>query len=132
MNANNTIKPRMDKWLWAVRIFKTRSMAANACKKGRVTIDGMAVKPSYLVKTGETVEVKMPPITRTFSVTGLVEKRLSAALAANYVEETTPPQVFETLRLARINTPEIRDRGAGRPTKKERRALERLKDVDGE
>jgi ribosome-associated heat shock protein Hsp15 len=130
MNAKSNLNPRIDKWLWAVRIFKTRTMAANACKKGKVRVNGINVKPSHSVRIGEIIEVEQPPITRTYRVTGLIEKRVSASLAVDYVEETTPPQEIKRLRMMRGMTSTIvgvRDKGAGRPTKRERRAIDKLK-----
>jgi ribosome-associated heat shock protein Hsp15 len=130
MDSNSKLNPRIDKWLWAVRIFKTRTMAANACRKGKVLINGINAKPSHSVRIGETIEVEQPPITRTYQVTGLIEKRVSAGLAVDYVEETTPPQEIKKLRMMRRMSSTIvgvRDKGAGRPTKRERRAIDKLK-----
>ena len=101
--ANDTA--RIDKWLWAARIFKTRSIAANACKNGRVTINGTNVKPSHMVKTGETVNVKKPPITFSFKILQC-------------------PKQYEILEMSRISGFVDRARGTGRPTKKERRSLD--------
>jgi len=126
---DSKIKVRMDQWLSAVRVFKTRSQAADACKKGKVLIDGNSVKPSQPVKIGETIQVKMTGILRTFLVKGLLAKRVSAKIAVDYVEETTPPEEFERLREIRNNPFALRDRGAGRPTKRERGDLDRLKDI---
>ncbi|MCP5054129.1 MAG: RNA-binding S4 domain-containing protein [bacterium] len=117
---------RIDKWLWSVRLFKTRSQATAACKKNKVTINGIPVKPSYSIKIDETVELNYPLITRTFKVTDLLEKRVSAKLAVNFVEETTPAEAFEKLKSIRNNPFALRDRGAGRPTKKDRRNIEQL------
>jgi ribosome-associated heat shock protein Hsp15 len=117
---------RIDKWLWAVRLFKTRSQATQACKKGIVIVNGDPVKPSYTVKTGITVELKSAFITRTFLVKGLLEKRVSAKVAVIFVEETTAPELFEKLAALRNSRVAVRDRGAGRPTKKERRNIDRL------
>jgi len=121
---------RMDKWLWAVRIFKTRSMAADACKKGKVLIDDSNVKPSHTVKIGQIISVKQPPLLRTFKVIGLVEKRLPAKLVENFMEELTPPEEFDKIKLIRSTAVGIRDRGTGRPTKKERRDIEKLSSND--
>ena len=117
----------MDQWLTAVRICKTRSQAAEMCKKNKVMVNGTDVKPSYTVKLGETVAVKEGPIVRTFVVKGLHQKRVSAKAAEELVEETTPAREFDKLRLIRINSFARREKGAGRPTKKERREIERLK-----
>lgn len=127
----STARIRIDKWLWAVRVFKTRTAAAEMCKKGKVTIDGLNVKPSYNVKTGDVIMVVMAPLTRTFLVKGLLEKRVSAKAAESYVEETTPPLEFEKLKMIKQTTVAFREKGAGRPTKKERRIIDRLKpDLD--
>lgn len=127
MDPKEDIKPRLDKWLWAVRVFKTRSMATDACKKGKVYINGIAAKPSHSVKIGEVIERRESMITRSFKVTGLLEKRVSAKVAVNYMEEITPPEEFAKLELARTSIIAVRERGTGRPTKKERRDIDRLK-----
>ena len=127
---NNKSSTRIDKWLWAVRIFKTRSQATDACKKSRVAIEGEPVKPSYSVKIGQSVEVKINSfLTRTFTVRGILEKRVSAKIAVEYVEETTPPEVYEELEAIRNNPFAVRDRGMGRPTKRDRRRTNHLKDI---
>lgn len=121
---------RIDQWLWAARLFKTRSLANQACRGGRVQIAGSAVKPSRQLAGGETVQVKAPPIMRLYLVKGLAAKRVSAALARELVEEITPAADLEILALARRDPLGVifaaRDRGSGRPTKKERRELEKL------
>ncbi|HLP48616.1 MAG TPA: RNA-binding S4 domain-containing protein [Candidatus Kapabacteria bacterium] len=127
MDPKNDIKPRLDKWLWAVRVFKTRSMATEACKKGKIFLNGIAVKASHLVKPGEVFEFREPHITRSFKVMGLLEKRVSAKVAVDYMLEITPPEEFKKLELSRLTMIAIRERGAGRPTKKERRDIEKLK-----
>lgn len=123
---------RIDKWLWAVRIFKTRSKASDACKSGKVSVNGIAVKPSRVLKLDEVVDVSFPPIIRNFRVKALAVKRVSAKLAVNLVEEITPEKELEKLRLFHTDPVSIifghRERGAGRPTKKERRDIEKLKD----
>ena len=118
---------RIDKWLWAVRIFKTRSQAAEACKKGRVLIDDVQVKPSRVIKIGEVVLIKRPPVTYQYKVLGLLGKRQSAAIAADYVEDITPEEEKSKLDMKRYSGFEIRDRGVGRPTKKQRRLIDDLK-----
>lgn len=118
---------RVDKWLWAVRIFKTRSQASEACKKGRILIDDVQVKPSRVVKIGEIIYVKRPPVTYQYKVLGLLGKRQSAKVAAEYVEDITPEHEKEKLEIQRYTGFEIRDRGAGRPTKRERRLINELK-----
>ncbi|MCU0288238.1 MAG: RNA-binding S4 domain-containing protein [Acidobacteria bacterium] len=126
MEAKTDIKPRLDKWLWAVRVFKTRSTATEACKKGKIFLNGIAAKASHLVKIGEVFELRETLITRSFKVTGLLEKRVSAKVAAEYMTEVTPPEEFKKLELARTTMIAIRERGAGRPTKKERRDIDKL------
>jgi ribosome-associated heat shock protein Hsp15 len=116
---------RIDKWLWAVRIFKTRSQATAACRKGRVMIGHNPVKPSRVLKINDIVEVKRPPVNYSYRVKGLLAKRLSARRIVEYVENITPPE--ELNKLSQRDTFFIkRDKGTGRPTKKERRVIERL------
>ena len=120
---------RIDKWLWAVRVFKTRSQATEACKKGRVEIGDLPVKPSRDVHPGEVVKVRKPPLIRSLKVLALAEKRMSAKLAADFVEDVTPPEEFEILEMQKQMNWNSRDRGAGRPTKKERRKLDDFFDL---
>ncbi len=115
---------RIDKWLWAARIFKTRTIAAEACKKGRISINGIQVKPSHMIKTGEIVQVKKPPITYSFKVLQTIEKRVGAKLVPEILENITTPDQYELLEMSRINGFIGRARGTGRPTKKERRNLD--------
>lgn len=115
---------RIDKWLWAARIFKTRSIAADACKNGRVTIGKMTVKPSHMVKVGETVSVKKPPITYSFRILQTIEQRVGAKLIPQVYENVTTPDQYELLEMNRISGFVDRARGTGRPTKKERRSLD--------
>jgi ribosome-associated heat shock protein Hsp15 len=121
---------RIDQWLWAARLFKTRSLANQACRGGRVQVAGKAVKPAHPVRTGEVVSIKQPPIVRQYLVKNLAVKRVSAALARELVEETTPASDLEKLTLSRHDPLGLifaaRDRGSGRPTKRERRRLEDL------
>lgn len=118
---------RIDKWLWAVRIFKTRSMASNACKKGRILIDDQQVKPSRHVKIGEVVTVKKKPVFYKYRVTGLIEKRQSATIARENLEDITPEKEMKKLDVQKQVVHEHRPKGQGRPTKKERRLLDRFK-----
>lgn len=120
-------KVRIDKWLWAVRIFKTRSQAAEACGKGHVSVGGVNVKASREVKVGDTISVRVPPIQREYRVKQVTDKRMSAQLAADFVEETTPQERLDILRGAHMQF-EHRDRGTGRPTKRDRRLIDRLKE----
>lgn len=115
---------RIDKWLWAARIFKTRSIASDACKNGRVTIGGVNMKPSRSVKVGDVVSVKKPPITYSFKVLKTIEQRVGAKLLPEIYENVTDPKQYELLEMSRISGFVDRARGSGRPTKKERRALD--------
>ena len=115
---------RIDKWLWAARVFKTRSLAADACKNGRVTIGGMNVKPSRLVKAGEIVEVRKPPVTYSYRILKCIENRVGAKLLPEIYENVTDPHQYEILEMARISGFVDRARGTGRPTKKDRRQLD--------
>ena len=115
---------RIDKWLWAARIFKTRSIAADACKNGRVTIGGVNVKPSHAIKVGETVSVRKPPITYSFRILKTIEQRVGAKLLPEIYENVTSPDQYELLEMNRISGFVDRARGTGRPTKKDRRAMD--------
>ena len=115
---------RIDKWLWAARIFKTRSIAADACKNGRVTMKGQNMKPSHMVKVGEVVSVKKPPITYSFKILKAIEQRVGAKMFPEIYENVTDPKQYELLEMSRISGFVDRARGTGRPTKKERRALD--------
>ena len=115
---------RIDKWLWAARIFKTRTLAADACKNGRVTIDGVNVKPSRMVKCGETVSVRKTPITYSFRILKTIEQRVGAKLLPEIYENVTAPEEYELLEMTRISGFVNRARGTGRPTKKDRRSLD--------
>ena len=124
---------RIDKWLWAARIFKTRSIAVDAIKNGRVTIQGVNVKPSRMVKDGEVVSVRKPPVTYSFKILKTIEQRVGAKLLPEIYENVTPADQYELLEMNRISGFVDRQRGTGRPTKKERRALDEfLFDVDGD
>ena len=115
---------RLDKWLWAARIFKTRTLASDACKNGRVTINGAQAKPSRTVKPGDEVGVRKPPVTYTFRVRQAIEKRVGARLLPDVLENITPPEQLAALELSRISGFVNRAKGTGRPTKKDRRALD--------
>ena len=119
---------RIDKWLWAARIFKTRSIAADACKNGRVTISGTNVKPSHTIKVGEIVNVKKPPITYSFEVLQTIEKRVGAKLIPEVYKNVTDAKQYELLEMSRISGFVDRARGTGRPTKKDRRQLDAFVD----
>ena len=117
---------RIDKWLWAARIFKTRTIAAEACKKGRISINGAQVKPSRMVKAGEIIQVRKPPVTYSFKVLQTIEKRVGAKLLPEIMENVTTPDQYELLEMNRISGFVDRARGTGRPTKKDRRSLEKF------
>ncbi len=119
-----TEEARIDKWLWAARIFKTRSIAADACKNGRVTIGGANAKPSRTVKAGDVVAVRKPPVTYSFRVIKPIEQRVGAKLIPEIYENVTTPDQYELLEMNRISGFVDRARGTGRPTKKERRSLD--------
>ena len=118
------MEARIDKWLWAARIFKTRSIAADACKNGRVTLKGERIKPSRIIKEGDVIEVRKPPITYTFRILKAIENRVGAKLVPEILENITPPEQYQLLEMNPISGFIDRARGTGRPTKKERRQLD--------
>ena len=118
------MEARIDKWLWAARIFKTRSIAADACKNGRVTLKGERIKPSRIIKEGDVIEVRKPSITYTFRILKAIENRVGAKLVPEILENITPPEQYQLLEMNRISGFIDRARGTGRPTKKERRQLD--------
>ncbi len=124
---NLTESVRIDKFLWAVRLFKTRSLAAEACKKGRVTIDEQTVKSSRMIRRGDEVSIKIPPAVKTYKVLDLSEKRMGAKLVPGFLEDITPKEELDLLDMARMTQKLSRPRGTGRPTKKDRRDLDNLK-----
>ena len=115
---------RLDKWLWAVRIFKTRSIAAEACKKGKVSLNGAQVKAAHTVKINDVIQVRKPPITYSFKVLQPIEKRVGAKLVSQMMEDVTTPDQIELLEMSKISGFINRAKGTGRPTKKERRELD--------
>lgn len=115
---------RIDKWLWAARIFKTRSIAADACKNGRVSVGGTTVKPSRMVKTDDVVSVRKPPVTYSFRILKAIEQRVGAKLLPEVYENVTTPDQYELLEMTRISGFVDRARGTGRPTKKDRRQMD--------
>jgi len=117
---------RTDKWLWAVRIFKTRTIALEECKKGRVEVNDSVAKPSRMLRQGDIVKVRKPPVTYTYRVLNLTENRVGAALTTSYLENITPAEELEILELTKISGFVARAKGTGRPTKKERRELDRF------
>lgn len=118
---------RIDKWLWSVRIYKTRSMATDACRNGRVKIGDQSVKPSHEVKEEEIIKINLHAMTRTVRVKALLKNRVSAALVSEYMEDLTPQEELDKLKIKKEMNHEFRPRGIGRPTKKERRLIEKLK-----
>lgn len=118
------MEARIDKWLWAARIFKTRSIAADECKNGRVSIKGVKQKPSKMIKEGDVVEVKKGPITYSFKVLKAIQNRVGAKLVPEVLENVTTKEQLELLEMNRISGFVDRARGTGRPTKKERRDLD--------
>ena len=115
---------RIDKWLWAARIYKTRSVAVDGIKNGRVTIDGTNVKASRIIKIGDIISVKKPPIIYSFKVLNCIEQRVGAKLLPQVYEDATDPKQYELLEMSRISGFIDRARGMGRPTKKDRRAMD--------
>ena len=115
---------RIDKWMWAVRIFKTRTIAAEACKKGRITINGSFVKASRMIKPDDVIQVRNPPVTYSFKVIQPIEKRVGAKLVADMMENVTTPEQYELLEMSKISGFVDRAKGTGRPTKRDRRSLE--------
>jgi len=117
---------RIDKWLWAVRLFKTRSQSAEACRKGRVLIDDIPVKPSRTIKEGDIIILRRPPSVCSYRVIQLVDNRQPARLVNNFMEDLTPEEEKKKSRIRTLVVFAKRDRGTGRPTKKERRIIDRL------
>lgn len=115
---------RIDKWLWAARIFKTRTIAAAACKKGQVSMKGTQLKPSRTIREGDVIDVRKPPITYSFRVLQAIEKRVGAKLIPEILENVTAPEQYEILEMAKISGFVGRAKGLGRPTKKDRRSLD--------
>lgn len=115
---------RIDKWLWAVRLYKTRSQATEACKKGHVSIGELPVKASREVHVGEVVKVRKPPIVRSFEVLELTGKRMGAKLVADFLKDVTPNEELEILEMQKHMRWSERAKGTGRPTKKDRRDLD--------
>ncbi len=116
---------RIDKYLWAVRIFKTRALAAEACKKGKVIVDEFPVKPSRSISSGDVIKVRKMPVIYAYRVKEPIEKRVGAKIVHNHVEDVTPQEELDKL-VMQDDFYVKRDRGAGRPTKKERRLLDDL------
>jgi ribosome-associated heat shock protein Hsp15 len=121
-------KLRIDKYLWAVRVFKTRTLAADACKAGRVKLDNQNIKPSHEVKIGETYQVSKGIERRVLKVTGLLQSRADAKTAGHFYEDITPVEQTQAFK-SMFHAPMLkRDSGTGRPTKRDRREIDELKD----
>ena len=118
---------RIDKYLWAVRVFKTRTLATEACRKGKVSMDDMPAKPSRTVTMGDVIQVKKLPVIYSYRVKDPIEKRVGAKIVEDYVEDVTPQEELHKLEM-QDDFFVKRDRGAGRPTKKERRLLDDIQD----
>jgi len=122
---------RIDKWLWAVRVFKTRSQATEACRSGKVSVNRQEVKPSRDVVVGDEIKIVLNPhFTKTIQAIQLLSNRVGAKLVPDYAKDLTPPEEYNRLKVFNELQAEKRDRGTGRPTKKQRRDIERLKDDD--
>lgn len=115
---------RLDKWLWSARIFKTRTIAADACKNGRVAVNGVNVKPSRMVKADDVISVRKPPVTFSFRIIKPIEMRVGAKLLPEIYENVTPQDQYDLLEMNRISGFVGRARGTGRPTKKDRRQMD--------
>jgi ribosome-associated heat shock protein Hsp15 len=117
---------RLDKWLWAVRLFRTRSLASDACRAGSVTINHQPAKPARNVRIGETIGIKQGLVQRTLRVVGLPRSRVGAKAVAQFCDELTPPAEFEKARKNPVQQLLAREKGSGRPTKRDRRLLDSL------
>ena len=120
---------RIDKYLWAVRLYKTRTLATEACKKGRVSMDDMPAKPSRTVTAGDVIQVRKMPVLYSYRIKDPIEKRVGAKIVDQYVEDITPQEELQKLEM-QDDFFVKRDRGSGRPTKKERRLLDDISDRD--
>ena len=119
---------RIDKWLWAMRVFKTRTIATEACKKGRVMMGGNPVKPSRTIKEGDVIDVRKPPVAYTFRVKAVTGNRLGAKLVPDYLENITPQSQYDLLEMTKISGFVDRRKGLGRPTKREGRKLSQFRE----
>lgn len=124
--SNDDLKVRMDKWLWAVRVYKTRSSATDACKSGKIKCRGISMKPSHIVQLGEFYQISKNGFNLTFEVSGLLDKRVGAKEVIYYYKDHTPPEEYTKKRDILELAPPVRARGSGRPTKKERREMNQL------
>lgn len=119
---------RVDKWLWAMRVFKTRTIATEACKKGRVMMGGNPVKPSRSIKAGDVIDVRKPPVTYSFRVKAVTGNRLGAKLVPEYLENITPQSQYDLLEMTKISGFVDRRKGLGRPTKRDSREMSRFRE----
>jgi ribosome-associated heat shock protein Hsp15 len=124
MTIQNMNEVRIDKWLWAVRIYKTRTIALEECKKNRIAVNDAPAKPSRTIKAGDVIRVRKPPVTYSFKVLQLADKRMGASSVSQYLENITPPEEYELLEKNNNSGFVNRAKGSGRPTKKERRSLD--------
>ena len=115
---------RIDKYLWAIRLFKTRTIASEACKKGKILVGGQPVKSSRIININDIISIKDPPITREYKVLDVTEKRMGAKLVPDFITEITPDDQLEILKLTKLANKLNRPQGSGRPTKKDRRELD--------
>lgn len=118
---------RIDKYLWCIRVFKSRTLAADACDGGKVKIEGVSVKPSRHIKPGETISIQQGYIKKQYKVISLLEKRVSAQLVKNFAEDITPKEELEKLQTERFVSYHSKYKGVGRPTKKDRRLINKMK-----
>ena len=123
---HSTARARLDKWLWAIRVFKTRALATDACRAGVVEVNAQPAKPAREVHAGETVTVKQGLVLRTLIVVAVPESRVGAKLVPNFCTDMTPPEEFAKQREYRLQHVLAREKGSGRPTKRDRRDLDRL------
>jgi len=120
---------RIDKWLWSVRVYKTRSQAADACKKGRIKLQDKEVKASHEVKIGEIFTIRLDKYTKTLKVIDLLKNRVGAKMLSGYIQDLTPTEEYEKLKLINDIKIEQREHGSGRPTKKDRRDIDKVKEI---
>lgn len=118
---------RIDKWLWCIRVFKSRTLASEACEGGKVKIEGKSVKPSRNIKIGEVITIQQGYVKRHYKVNGFLDKRIGAPLVKNYAEDITPPEELEKLQTERFVSYQSKFKGVGRPTKKDRRLIDRMR-----
>ena len=123
---NEPEKIRVDKWLFAVRLFKTRGQAANACRNGKVKLNDAPTKAAKHTRMGDTICVRQGPMTRTLKVVGLTEHRVGAKLVPDFAEDETPEAEWEKLRLAKRDNGDSRNNSKGRPSKRERRLIDQF------